>query len=264
MNTIREKKEFFWKAAAVIVIGAFAVQSLITYHVLTREKSNEPENAEYEEIQLTPRNVNIYQPQAGQQGSRPQNSQALAPQPIPKLNVNVNSLPGVKPSTTFQAQQQQYPQKQLMPGGMNININQNPFGMNMMEEMAKMEEMMNQMMGRNGMSMNMRMPSSRMGSMSMGGGYSPAITVDSNNNYVVSLKIPDLDKSEVKARVNGNMLSISGVQRKESSTNAQGGNSYVTSYSSFQNSFSLPGPGKAEGMKVDYEDDTLTVKVPQA
>lgn len=274
-----EKKDFFWKVIAVVALVAFGIQGGITYYALTNDSKNSNENKimeEPEDIHLMPRNLNAVQYQNPQQNrvqhNNTKSTNQLSPQAIPKLNVNVNTLPGVKRSKQLQTQQQQSPQRHLKPGGMNININNSPFGTDIREEMARMEALMNQMMSRSGMgmnmpsmgnSMNMSIPS-RGTSITMSGGGSPAITVDNDNNYVVTLKMPGLDKSEIKARVNGNMLTVSGVQRKETSSNSQGGNSYISSYSSFQNSFSLPGPAKSTGLKLDYKDDTLTVKVPQA
>lgn len=48
------------------------------------------------------------------------------------------------------------------------------------------------------------------------GGMSPnsKITED-RNNYIVKMKIPGLDKSEIKTEDNGDMLTISGVQHEE-------------------------------------------------
>lgn len=133
-----------------------------------------------------------------------------------------------------------------------------------MEEIERMRQMMDQMFSRSrasrlGMGSMMQRPQSS-GMTGM-----PTISTDRNNNYVIRLAMPGLDKSEIKTEVNHGMLTISGVQ-KEEVKNQQGNQmvSYGHSYRQFQNSFNLPGPVNAEKMKVDYDQDVLTITIPKA
>ncbi len=209
------KKELFWKVSVIVMAVAVCVQAVVFYRLLSRidDKTGKTDEKEAEAFTLKPRQINPFQYQ--QQHSVPSNQhQQFAPPPIPKLNVNVNNMPGVKPSITAQQQKQQYPQHGLSSSsGMNINISQSPFVMDIKEEMAKMEQMMNAMMNRNGAGMR-RMRSSSRSSLLGGRITSPAISADTGN-YVVTVNIPGLDKSQISAEVNGNMLTISGVQREE-------------------------------------------------
>jgi HSP20 family protein len=120
---------------------------------------------------------------------------------------------------------------------------------------------MNTMMHHPGFAM-MNMTSNGI-SMSSINNISPTISEDKNNNYIVTLHMPGLDKSEINAEINGNILTISGVKREESSRNINGGRTYTASYRSFQNSFSLPAAVKSKGLKLDYNNDILTVKIPK-
>jgi HSP20 family molecular chaperone IbpA len=149
---------------------------------------------------------------------------------------------------------------------MSLN-SMDPFDMDMREEMAQMEAMMNAMMGgriggRSPFTHSVRAPMQGMGFSRSNS--TPTVSLDKDRNYIVQLQIPGLDKSEIKAEVNGNILTVSGVQREEQSSSGKGGQSYVSSFSSFQNSFSLPGPAKSEGVKMDYKGDMLTIKIPKA
>ena len=73
-----------------------------------------------------------------------------------------------------------------------------------------------------------------------------------------------MDPKEVKASVDNNILTLSGVQKEEIENKSQYGTSYNSSYSSFQNSFSLPGPIKSKGLKMEYNNNTLSVIIPKA
>ena len=136
--------------------------------------------------------------------------------------------------------------------------------MDMEEEFNRMLAMMDQMFNSNGISsVNLNRHSA-----SAGGGLnmqvaSPRLTED-NNNFVVKLTIPGLDKSNVNASIRNNILTLSGTQTEETEDRSQFGTSYSMSSSSFQNSFSLPGPIKEKGLSLSYENDTLTVVIPKA
>ena len=74
----------------------------------------------------------------------------------------------------------------------------------------------------------------------------------------------DESKQGSQATVLGNILTVSGTQKEERTNSGQGGQSYISSCSSFQNSFSLPSPGKYQGVTLHYNGDTLTIKIPRA
>jgi HSP20 family molecular chaperone IbpA len=286
------RKDYFWKGAVIVLAGVVCIQSYLTYRALESRhgKSSAGNRAVTESadsISLRPRTPSASSvPQAVSSVQQPKQP-SLSPPPLPKLNVNVSNLPGVKPSITPSQQQQQpscgaiqfsqgrsaqagFPRHNMSPfSSMNINISPDPFGfgMNIREEMERMEKMMNAMMSGSGFSGfgNMGIPSGmRSFSFSSPGMDMPRITLDKENNYVVTLKIPGLDKSQIKAEVNGNLLSVSGVQKEEKRYSGRGTSSYISSYSSFQNTFPLPGPAKSTGLQIDYRNNILTIKVPKA
>ena len=249
-------KDRFWKIAVVILIIAVSVQGIVFYSFIRNQNSVstlQTQNKESERLTLKPRQ----QP--------PGNQQQLAPLPLPKLNVNVGNTPGIRPAITPQRQAVQ-PYTQSLSPGMNINISQSPFGsgfdIDIRKEIAQMEEMMNRMMTHHPGFAMMNMPSNGLLTNSSGG-VTPTVSTDKKGDYIVTLHIPDLDKSQVNAQVTNDILTVSGVQKQEKSRNGRGGRSYFSSYSSFQNSFTLPGPAKSTGIKLDYKGDTLTVKIPR-
>ena len=270
MSNEKVKKDYFWKGAVVVVLAILCVQSLITYRVLTEkgEKVEKKVVSEGETLKLVPRQISTPQCQT-QQSAGIQSQQQLTPRALPPLNLNLNNLPGVKPSAPqVQTQQPQNHSRLLASSPAHMSLNSmDPFDMDMREEMARMEAMMNAMMGgriggRSPFTHSVRAPMQGMGFSRSNS--TPTVSLDKDRNYIVQLQIPGLDKSEIKAEVNGNILTVSGVQREEQSSSGKGGQSYVSSFSSFQNSFSLPGPAKSEGVKMDYKGDMLTIKIPKA
>jgi|GEM_PF-3484673 len=129
------------------------------------------------------------------------------------------------------------------------------------QNMKQMQEMMDRMMA--GMA-----PHSGMGNMNFGAmnGFSSGMKItEDKDNYVVKMKIPGLDKSEIKTEVNGDMLTVTGTQKEELQNKV--GNRIVSkshNEQSFQTSFGLPRQVKTEDVKVEYEKDILTIRIPKA
>ena len=268
MSNESRKRDYFWKGAVAILIAVLCVQTFFTYRMMNSGKNGAAVTVNREEsIQLKPRSISVSPNQAGTQQVTKAPARQLALPPLPRVNLNMNKVSGVKPLPPQQVPQRNQPQNQsmrsgmsCMPSGMMSIRRQNPFDMDMRAEMAEMEAMMDSMLA------DMGGHRAHFPSFGQRGNYSsgPSVTVDKDQNYIVKLKIPGLDKSEVKADVTGNILTVSGVKKEEQTVSRNGGNSYMSSYSSFQNSFSLPGPAKSDGLKMNYEGDTLTIRVPRA
>ena len=264
----KKQQNYLWQISVVILLVLLIAQSAITYQVLKRDKDNLQSSTDpnIQEVKLVPRQAPTPPQKREKQISALSQKRQLAMPPLP--NVGRQSQPSQRMQQCPALQQHtasvtpnNYPNRHIMMS------HQDPFGMDIREEMARMEKFMDAMMqGMHSRSMFSGMmdedPWGAIGSLSNAG--TPSLSVDKDKNYVVQLQIPGLDKAEVKATVSGNILTVSGVQREEQSNSGQGMQSYISSSSSFQNSFALPGPAKAQGLKLDYQGDTLTIRIPKA
>lgn len=87
---------------------------------------------------------------------------------------------------------------------------------------------------------------------------------DEGRHYVVDLDFPEQDLPNVDVKVEGQMLRISGTHREmnEQTGPANRSRSYVSS--SFQQAVTLPGPVKADAVRVERDRGRLKVIVPKA
>lgn len=253
MNTNKEKKGYFWKVAVVVLLVVIGVQAVITYNIMNREAESKSVSIEPETLQLTPRTISIADPSITAPGQ-------VVPRTISKLNLNLNDLSGVKKLQNPQPQQMVLPFQQLSPSnGMSMNISSKTLGADMDKLIEVMKSMMNNSGGGFG---GMNMPTGN--SSTMGNTTASDISVDKNNNYVLELTIPGLDKTTINTEVNGLLLTITGVQREEVESSGPGGSSFMSSSRTFHKSFTLPGPVKKADISLEYKDDTMTIKVPKA
>ena len=290
-----ERKDIFWKVAVVVLFVFVLVQSTILYFVLFRpENSKQVRMEEQADAVIVPRTNTV------QQNTMPMNSgNYMRQRQQAQLggtsksgstnntsgNACVNMLP---PLPQISPQQPQASctspvissnLSSTCPGGIcnttittsrNANINgmmqammndpffdNNSFFGNVDEEFARMSQLMDAMFS-GGMSSNF--PSS---TFSRGATSTSYQLKDDGKNYIFEMKISGLDKSDVKAEVNQDILTISGTQKQEVRNNTQYGNSYSSSYSSFQNSFRLPGKVDNKNIKVSYDNKMLKVILPK-
>ncbi len=196
----------------------------------------------------------------------------VTPETAPAPVVNNSSQPALKPIVSMRPQSNS-PVVQMTPqfqsGGNMVTRPQipqagvNPYDQPQLSSGRDMFRQMQAMAAQMMQEMDMDMPTHLYGN-SAGMRMASPVVRSEKDNYVVQLNMPGLDKSNVQTRVNGNMLTISGVQTKENRSSAQGGNYYSSSSSHFQTSLTLPGPVKTDRMKVDYSNNVLKVILPKA
>ena len=302
------KNDSFWKVAVVVLFILIAAQTGMMFKLMDNRTSAKPAasppTAAEKPIVLKPRVQTpanpapkvvtcptFKQPAPAPRQPVATGTNTLSPQPLPRLNVNVNPGTGsgpvitaapARPATrgTQWKSTRGVPTQTIFPGsapGMSIHISQMPFdpfgpsfGMNIREEIARMERMMNAMMsgfGPNAMPSVGMLGNGTPFARRMGGSFvnTPAPFKEENGNYVVKLNIPGLDKTQVDAKVSGNILTVSGTKREEVNNSGRGFQTYSSSVSTFANSFPLPGPVKADKVKVSYDKKSgiLTVRVPK-
>lgn len=269
----KDKKVTLVKIAGVLLVMFIFVQSIVLYFlVLVPMMNRNRVEVRKDDIALKPR-----MDYGGPQNLRPSqvlpqnstgNQQLMRPPQLSKLNLDLTKMSGVKAKT-------QKPHSTIAsslgrPLSGNVSRNSNAIrGLrqssqsNMQDEFSRMRQMMDKMMG----SMGRRGGVGRMGRFptrsNSRGSMKPTLSQD-RNNYIVKLTIEGLDTAELKASIDNNILTLFGVQKEETKQKSQYGSSFTSSSSSFQNSFSLPGPIKRDGVKVQYENDILIVTIPKA
>jgi HSP20 family molecular chaperone IbpA len=89
--------------------------------------------------------------------------------------------------------------------------------------------------------------------------------LNKGDNFVVTMNVPGLKKSDINTQIRGDTLTISG-NEKNVIEKKQGdkvvANERITRH--FQSTFTLPEHVKADKMKVDYNHDMLTITLPKA
>ncbi|NOY76091.1 MAG: Hsp20/alpha crystallin family protein [Kiritimatiellaeota bacterium] len=282
-DVAKPKSDRYWKIAVLVMFIMVGAQTVLIYTTLVKKTAPASPITQKERsdaVVLTPRLTSplaiARQTPTNQSVSTPCRNPAVSSQnlpipPLPKLNVNINrkgGSPVITPNRQTRSPRfTRIPQSPFnsFPQGVSINIGPGTMGMDMRGEMERMERIMNSFFRMGGISrLHAAIPPPdrfrRTGGSAVS---SPTISLE-NNEYVVKLKIPGIDKSEIKAKVQGNVLTISGTKRMETDNQSKNGRSYISSYSSFQNAFSLPGPVKADKMTMEYKNDTLIIKLPKA
>ncbi len=245
--TKKLNQDTFWKIVVVVLLAIVGVQLWLT---------RTPTSATQPLTSVTPQPTTVQMPVPVVN-----NSSQPALKPIVSMRQQNNTPMIQVPQINSHGTAVTAPSARTAPGGVNpYDQPQLSSGRDMFRRMQAMAARMMQQMD---MDMDMDMPThllGRSGGMRM---TSPVVKSE-KDNYVVQLNMPGLDKSNVKAKVNGNMLTISGVQTRENRKSNQGGNYYSSSSSHFQTSLALPGPVKTDRMKVDYNNNVLKVILPKA
>ena len=258
MNEEAHKTEKALNIAVLILIVALAAQGFLLYQIFQKIDDSRNQVATIRKViqPLPVKSVTVPPPANSVTNPAPRRITPVQPR---NFQSTLKPLPNLKQPGNISALN---PNQQLRinpssSGGFGMRGG-DPF-----KEIARMQAMMEQMMSRHGGGMAMSSPSR--GFRSFGSSFGgQSITTDHNNNYLITLRIPGLDKADIETRIDGNMLTVSSTSK---TSRNQPGNHLVgnsQSYSQFQSSFSLPGPVQADKMAVDYKNDILTIKVPKA
>jgi HSP20 family protein len=97
-----------------------------------------------------------------------------------------------------------------------------------------------------------------------GTGWIPAVDVEeTNEDYVIRAEMPGLKKEDVKLSLAENVLTLSGEKKSEMKSENKRYHRLERAYGSFQRSFSLPEPIKADKINASFKDGVLEVKIPK-
>ncbi|MEO0184744.1 MAG: Hsp20/alpha crystallin family protein [candidate division WOR-3 bacterium] len=92
----------------------------------------------------------------------------------------------------------------------------------------------------------------------------PAIDIAENNgNIEVRAEIPGINKEDLKVKVEGDMLSISGERKKESETKDKKYHRVERYYGQFSRTINLPYAVEADKVKAAYKDGVLIITLPK-
>jgi len=93
----------------------------------------------------------------------------------------------------------------------------------------------------------------------------PAVDVaEEDNEYVVKLELPGVNKDDVKITVESNTLTIRGEKKSEKESKEKNYHRMERSYGSFQRSFTLPTSVKNDKIDAEYKDGILSITLPKA
>ena len=94
--------------------------------------------------------------------------------------------------------------------------------------------------------------------------WTPAVDIaEHDDEYLVKVELPGVNKDEVKLTLENNILTIRGEKKQEKETKKENYHRVERSYGSFQRSFTLPAAVKSDKIDASYKDGILTVSLPK-
>jgi HSP20 family protein len=95
--------------------------------------------------------------------------------------------------------------------------------------------------------------------------WSPAVDIaEHDNEYVVKMEIPGVDKGDVKITMRDGVLTVSGEKKSEKESKGSSYHRVERSYGTFERSFSLPSSVKADNIDAVFKDGILSITLPKS
>lgn len=95
--------------------------------------------------------------------------------------------------------------------------------------------------------------------------WAPVVDIaEHDDEYVVKVELPGVNKEDVKITLESNILTIGGEKKQEKETKKENYHRVERSYGSFQRSFTLPTMVKSDKIDAIYKDGILSVSLPKA
>ena len=92
----------------------------------------------------------------------------------------------------------------------------------------------------------------------------PPVDIEENDpEYVIKAELPGMKKEEVKLKVEGGTLTISGERKAEKEDKDKKYHRLERSYGAFQGSFTLPEGTLSEKISAEFKDGVLLVHLPK-
>ena len=97
------------------------------------------------------------------------------------------------------------------------------------------------------------------------GALKPAIdVVEDENNLMLTVELPGMDKDDVQITLEKGVLTVSGEKKQSEETKGKNFHRIERSYGAFSRSFTLPREVDGEKAEASYENGVLTVTVPKS
>lgn len=95
--------------------------------------------------------------------------------------------------------------------------------------------------------------------------WTPAVDIaEQENEFIVKMELPGVNKDEVKISLESNILTIKGEKKQEKEEKSKNLHRVERSYGSFQRSFTLPTSVKSEKIDAMFKDGVLSISLPKA
>jgi HSP20 family protein len=100
---------------------------------------------------------------------------------------------------------------------------------------------------------------------SIQGGWNPAVDIaEKDDEYVVKVELPGVNKEDVKISTRDNILTIRGEKKEEKETKESSFHHVERAYGSFQRSFTLSTGVKSDKIEATFKDGILAINLPKA
>ena len=95
--------------------------------------------------------------------------------------------------------------------------------------------------------------------------WTPAVDItEQENEYLVKVELPGIDKDGVRIMLESNVLTIRGEKKQDQETKTDGYHRLERAYGTFQRSFRLPSTVRVDKIDAVYKDGVLTIMLPKA
>lgn len=95
--------------------------------------------------------------------------------------------------------------------------------------------------------------------------WAPSVDIaERDEDYLVKVELPGVNKDDVKITLQDNVLTIRGEKHQENESKDSRYHRVERTYGGFQRSFVLPSAVKSEKIDASYKDGILTVSLPKA
>jgi HSP20 family protein len=87
---------------------------------------------------------------------------------------------------------------------------------------------------------------------------------ESDNDYLVTVEVPGIDKKDLKLNLEENKLTIKGEKKQSKEIKESNYICCERSYGGFERTFNLPTSIKANEISAEYKDGIIRIKLPKA